>query len=105
VHKYTQVKYSQEEGVTAFHRELLLWARRLTQYLDKYSFKWRLLNKMPTELRYHLALYEGVMVEQSFIDEIVNRARHVEKTLNSLRLGCKSDRQSALGAPDVVVAP
>jgi hypothetical protein len=31
VRKYAQIKYSQDEGVTAFHRKLLLWAGRLAQ--------------------------------------------------------------------------
>jgi hypothetical protein len=37
--RYAQVKYSREEGVIAFHRELLTWAGHLTQYPDEYSFK------------------------------------------------------------------
>ena len=91
VRKYAQVKYSQEEGITAFHHELLLWASRLAQYLDKYSFKWKLLNGLPLELHYHLALYEGVMAEHSTIMEIVSKGRHVEMTFNALKSGCKSD--------------
>jgi hypothetical protein len=98
VRKYAQIKYSQEEGVTAFHRELLLWAGRLAQYPDEYSFKRRLFNGLPSELRYHLALYEGVSAEQSTISAIVSKARHIEKTLISLRSGRKPDERSAYEA-------
>jgi hypothetical protein len=58
VWKYTQIKYSQEEGITAFYYKLLLWARCLTQYPGEYSFKQKILNRLPSELHYHLVLYE-----------------------------------------------
>jgi hypothetical protein len=69
--QYAQVKFSHEEGVAAFHCELLLWAGWLAQYPDRYSFKRRLLNGLPTEYQDHLALYKGVTAECSTIDEIV----------------------------------
>ena len=49
IHRYAQVKFSNEEGIAGFHHELMIWAGRLTQYPDKYSFKWRLLNGLPSE--------------------------------------------------------
>jgi len=57
VHKYTQIWFSRETGVHTFYRELLLWAGRLTQYPDTYSFKRRLLNGLPAEYQNHLMLY------------------------------------------------
>jgi hypothetical protein len=84
---YVQIRFSQEDGVTAFYRELLLWARWLVQYPDPYSFKRRLLNGMPAEYRHHLALYNGISAEHSSINDIVQRAQHLEKTLISLKLG------------------
>jgi hypothetical protein len=58
----------------AFYRDLLMWARRLAQYPDPYSFKRRLLNGMPSEYRQHLALYDSISAEHSSIDDIVQKA-------------------------------
>jgi hypothetical protein len=69
-----------------FHRDLLTWAGRLAQYLDPYSFKRRLLNGLPDEYRHHLALYDGISAEHSSIDEIMQKARQLEKSLISLRV-------------------
>jgi hypothetical protein len=82
-----------------------MWAARLAQYLDDYSFRRRLLNGLPTELRYHLALYEGVTAEDSSVQEIVSAARHLEKTLTSLKTGRRPDGQSALGVPSIAGTP
>lgn len=99
VRRYGQVKYTQEEGVTAFHRELLLWAGRLTQYPDEYSFKRRIFNGLPKDLRHHLTLYEGVSAEMSSIDDIVSRARHVEKIFMVLGSEHRSDGHATPGTP------
>jgi len=37
--EYLNVKYSKAEGILGFHRNLVMWARRLAQYPDNYSFK------------------------------------------------------------------
>ena len=37
--KYMWIKFLRDEGVMAFYRELLMWAGRLAQYPDLYSFK------------------------------------------------------------------
>jgi hypothetical protein len=97
--RYAQVRFSREEGIMAFYRDLLMWAGRLAQYPDPYSFKRRLLNGMPSEYRHHLALYDGVSAEHSSIDEIVQKARHLEKTLTSLRSGRGADKQHTPNAP------
>ena len=76
-----------------------MWAGRLTQYPDEYSFKRRLLNGLPSDLRYHLALYDGVSAEHSSINEIVSKARHLEKTLISIRSGRRTEGQSMPGTP------
>ena len=47
--RYTQVRFSCEEGITAFYCKLLMWARRLAQYPDPYSFKRRLVNGLLSE--------------------------------------------------------
>jgi hypothetical protein len=72
--RYMQVRFSRDEGVMGFHRDLLTWAGRLAQYPDPYSFKRRLLNGLPDEYRHHLALYDGISAEHSSIDEIVQKA-------------------------------
>ena len=87
IQQYGQVRFSSEEGVAAFHRELMLWAGRLAQYLDEYSFKRRLFNGLPADYRQHLALYDGVSAENSSIDEIMRKARHLEKITTLLRVG------------------
>ena len=92
--RYMRVRFSREEGVMAFYRELLMWAGRLAQYPDPYSFKRRLLNGMPAEYKHHLALYEGITAEHSSIDDIVRRARHLEKTLMSLGSGQGTGKQA-----------
>lgn len=83
--RYMQVRFSRDEGVMGFHRDLLTWAGRLAQYPDTYSFKRRLFNGLPDEYRRHLALYDGISAEHSSIDDIVQKARQLEKTLISLR--------------------
>ena len=97
--RYAQVHFSREEGVMAFYRDLLMWAGRLAQYPDQYSFKRRLLNGMPSEYRHHLALYEGVSAEHSSIDDIVRKARHLEKTLITLKSGRGADKQHTQYVP------
>ena len=37
--RYMRIKFSCDEGVMSFYRELLMWAGRLAQYPDTYSFK------------------------------------------------------------------
>ncbi|KAH9952880.1 hypothetical protein BC827DRAFT_1159524 [Russula dissimulans] len=71
VQKYAQVQFSQDSGVNTFHRELLMWAGRLTQYQDAYSIKRRLLNGLPIEYQNHLALFDGISTKHSLIDNIV----------------------------------
>jgi hypothetical protein len=51
-----------------------MWAGRLAQYPDEYSFKRRLLNGLPMEYRQHLIMYNGVSAENSSIDDIVRNA-------------------------------
>jgi Aspartyl protease/Zinc knuckle len=46
-----------------------------------------------------------VTAEHSTINEIVSRARHIEKTLVSIRSGRKPDGQSASGAPGITGMP
>jgi len=87
VHKYVQIRFSRETGVHAFYRELLLWAGRLAQYPDLYSFKRRLLNRLLTEYRNHLTLYQGISAEHSLIDDIVHQARQYEKILATMGPG------------------
>ena len=71
IRQYAQVKFSNEEGIASFHRELMIWAGRLTQYPDEYFFKQRLLNGLLSEYRHHLVLYKGISAENSSIDDIM----------------------------------
>ena len=95
--RYMQVRFSCDEGVTTFYRELLMWAGRLAQYPDPYSFKRRLLHGLPMEYRHHLALYNSISAEHSSIDDIVRKAQHLEKTLISLRSGRGAEKQPVQG--------
>ena len=101
---YVQIRFSREDGVTAFYRELLMWAGRLAQYPDPYSFKRRLLNGMPPEYRHHLALYDGISAEHSTIDEIVRRARKLEKTLVLLKTVRIPDRNPQQGTASPAIS-
>ena len=87
IRRYAQVKFSNKEGIAGFHCELMIWAGRLTQYPDKYSFKQRLLNGLPSEYRHHLVLYEGISAENSSINDIVRKAQRLKKTMTSLKSG------------------
>jgi hypothetical protein len=91
---YTQIRFSHEEGVTAFHRKLMLWAGRLAQYPDEYSFRRRLFGGLLMEHRQHLTLYDGISAEHSSIDDIMLKAQCLEKTLISMRSGRGFERQS-----------
>ena len=97
VQRYTRVKFSGEEGVMAFYWELLMWAGRLAQYPDPYSFKRRLFNGLPEEYRRHLALHEHVSAEHSSIDDIVSSARRLEKTLTTMKTVRGPDRPPMQG--------
>jgi hypothetical protein len=99
VQQYAHIRFSCKEGVMAFYRELLMWARQLAQYPDPSSFKRRLFGGLPAEYRNHLTLYEEISAKDSSIDEIVLKARHLEKTLISLKSGQGQDRQPAQGTP------
>jgi len=82
-----QIWFSRETRVHAFYQELLLWAGRLTQYPDMYSFKRRLLNRLLAEYWNHLALYQGISAKHSLIDDIVHQARRYEKILATMGPG------------------
>jgi hypothetical protein len=90
-----QVRYSCEEGVAGFYHDLMMWAGRLAQFPDAYSFKRRLLNGLLAEYRHHLALFAGIMPKHSSITDIVQQAHHLEKTLSSLKLGHVLNHYSA----------
>jgi hypothetical protein len=90
---YMRVRFSPDEGVMAFYRELMMLAGRLAQYPDPYSFKRRLLNGMPEDYRRYLALYKGVSAEHSSIDDIVQIARLYERTMATWRSGRASEKR------------
>jgi hypothetical protein len=46
-----------------------------------------------------------VTAEHSSLNEIVSKARYIENTLNSLKSGHKSDKQSELRVPSIADAP
>ena len=94
VQKYAQIRFSRENGIHAFYRDLLMWAGRLAQYPDAYSFKQRLLNGLPTEYRNHLVLYEGISAEHSSIDDIVQKTRRYEKILVTLKPGRTGEKDN-----------
>jgi hypothetical protein len=94
VQKYAQIRFSREHGIHAFYRDLLMWAGRLAQYPDAYSFKQRLMNGLPTEYRNHLVLYEGISAEHSSINDIVQKARRYEKILVTLRPGRTGEKDN-----------
>jgi hypothetical protein len=81
----------------AFYRELLMWAGRLTEYPDPYSFWRKLFRGLPFEYRQHLALYDGILPETSMIDDIVQQARNLEVTLISLKTGQGPERMPKVG--------
>jgi len=72
--RYNQVWFSSDEGIMAFYHDLLMWAGRLAQYPDQYSFKRRLFNGMPEEYQHHLALFKGISAEHSSLDAILESA-------------------------------
>ena len=92
VRNYAQIRFSKEAGVHTFYCELLMWAGRLAQYPDPYSFKRRLLNGLPSEYQHHIALYKGVSAEHSSIDNIVHHAREYEKILATIGQGHGVDK-------------
>jgi hypothetical protein len=102
---YVQIQFSSEEGVTAFHYELMLWAGQLAQYPDKYSFKRRLINRLPSEYWQHLKLYDDIAAEHSSIDNIVLKAQYLERTLISMRSGCRIERYSAQSPATPIAGP
>ena len=87
VQKYTQIRFSRENGIHVFYRDLLMWAGRLVRYPNVYSFKQRLLNGLPMEYRNHLVLYGGISAEHSSINDIVQKTCRYEKILVTLRPG------------------
>jgi len=96
--QYMNIQYTQEEGINAFYNELLMWAGRLAEYPDVYSFKRRIFRSLPSEFHRHLTLYDGITPEMSTIDAIVRQTQHLEQTLTSLRVGRRTDRQLEQGA-------
>lgn len=98
IQQYTRIKFSGEEGVMAFYRELLMWARRLAQYPDLYLFKRHLFNGLPEEYQRHLTLHEHMSAEHSSIDDIVSGAWRLEKTLTTMKLVWGPDRLPMQGA-------
>ena len=63
------------------------------------SFKRTLFEGMPDGYKYHLALYDGISAKHSSLDDILERARHYERTLTSLRAGRRIERQQDQRAP------
>ena len=94
IQKYAQIRFSRENGIHTFYRDLLMWAGRLVQYPDVYSFKQRLLNGLPTEYWNHLVLYKGISAEHSSIDNIVQKTRCYKKILVTLRPGHTGEKDN-----------
>jgi hypothetical protein len=92
--RYTQIQFSCEDGVIAFHHKLMLWAGQLAQYPDKYSFRRHLFGSLPMEYQQHLVLYEGISAKHSSIDDILLKVQHLKKTLILMREGCGFKGQS-----------
>jgi len=69
--EYLNIKYSKEEGILGFHRNLVMWARRLAQYPDDYSFKRRIMNSLPSDCLYHLTMYDKLTAKHSSMEDIV----------------------------------
>lgn len=99
VHKYAQIRYSKEDGVHGFYRELLLWAGRLAQYPDPYSFRRRLFTGLPADIRLHVALYKGVSAENSSMQDIVHHAREYEKIQATIGLGRPPSQEDPRSGP------
>ena len=49
---------------------------------------------MPAEYQHHLALYDGISAEHSSIDDIMQKAQQLEKTLILLKIGRNTDKLS-----------
>ena len=94
VQKYVQIRFSRENGIHAFYCNLLMWAGRLAQYPDAYSFKQRLLNGLPTEYQNHLVLYEGISAKNSSINDIVQKTCRYEKIWVTLRPGRTGEKDN-----------
>jgi len=90
---YEQISYLRKDGVFGFYRELRTWAARIAQYPDLYSFKRKLFNRLLDNYRCHLVIYDKISAEHSTLDEIVGRARDLEKVLASVEPGRGPDRQ------------
>ena len=75
-----------------------MWAGRLAQYPDPYSFKWCLFNGLPEEYWQHLALHEHISAEHSSIDDIVSSTWCLEKTLTTMKSVRGPDRPPVQGA-------
>jgi hypothetical protein len=98
IQRYTRIKFSGEEGVMAFYQDLIMWAGRLAQYPDPYSFKWHLFNGLLEEYWRHLTLHEHISVEHSSIDDIISSVRRLEKTLTMMKSVRGPDRPPVQGA-------
>jgi len=96
--EYLNIKYSKEEGILGFHRDLVMWAGRLAQYPDDYSFKRRIINGLPSDCLYHLTMYNKLTAEHSSMEDIVQKARHYEQTRASLKVGRNIERQPGQGS-------
>jgi len=96
--EYLNIKYSKEEGILGFHRDLIMWARRLSQYPDDYSFKRRIMNSLPSDCLYHLTMYNKLTAEHSSMEDIMRQARHYEQTQASLKVGHNIKRQPSQGS-------
>ena len=69
--EYLNVKYSEAEGILGFHCDLVMWAGRLAQHPDDYSFKRRIMNGLPSDCLYHLTMYDKLTAKHSSIEDIV----------------------------------
>ena len=69
--EYLNVKYSKVEGILGFHRDLVMWARRLAQHPDDYLFKQRIMNGLPSDCLYHLTMYDKLTAKHSSIEDIM----------------------------------
>ena len=72
--KYLNVKYSKVEDILGFHCNLVMWAGQLAQHPDDYSFKWRIMNGLPSDCLYHLAMYDKLTAKHSSIEDIMQQA-------------------------------
>ena len=91
---YNCMRYSAEKGALAFFNDMKQCAHRMVEPPDDYSFRRKFIRGLPHSIIKTVLEAQGIMVEHSTMDEILNEVKRMEGAQKALNLLVRNNPQS-----------